>query len=538
LARVTNYGELLERQPPTHEAEIIEASSWSCAHGVERWRSDCGCRTGSPPDWTQAWRKPLRQALDWLRDEAAAPFEALGARLFEDPFAARDAYIAVVLDRTEASIDAFLDAYARPGLSAEEKTQALELMELGRNAMLMYTSCGWFFDDLSNIETIQILQYAGRVVELGETLFGESLEGPFLERLEKARSNVAEMGDGRRIWDKFVAKARVDLLAVTAHWAASTVLEPDRAPNTYCYDVAADPMETHENDGKRLLIGRVTVTSRLTRASERYAFAVLRLGEHRVAGGVRRDPGDAAHGEQCKAVVAAFEASDFEGTMRMLFRHCDRSIDSIDAVFRDDQRKLVERLLQPTLAEVEAVQRSLFERCAPLLRRLAPLKSPTPRTLLVAGELVLGADLLRAAERVPPDAAAMRRLLAQAKEQDVRVDRAALSFALGRSIERLAQRLQEQPNDPALYAELDTIVDFARSAGFPVDLWRTQNVFYRLVHTVYPEAHVRADDGDASAYAVCMAFQSLAERLRVRLPDESSLTRVWSMRGEDLEELG
>ena len=538
LAKLTNYGEHLERCTPTFEASILEETSWSCAHGVERWRSDCGCRSGSPADFTQAWRKPLREALDWLRDVTAILFERMGKRLFADPFAARDAYIAVVLDRSPASVERFLASHARSSLSDVEKSEALSLMELGRNAMLMYTSCGWFFDDLSGIETVQILQYAGRVIQLGEELFGEALEGPFLEKLGKARSNISEMGDGRRIWDKFVARARIDLLAVTAHHALSVGLVDGEAPSAYCYEVALRGLETFVSDGKKLFLGRSTVTSRLTRASERHVFAILHFGDHRVAGGVRREKDEASHAAQCEELGRTFRAGDIEGTMRIFYRSCERNIDSLDAIFRDDQRRIVERLLAPTLSEVETVQRSLYERYAPLLRRLALLRSPTPRSLLVAAEVVLGADLLRAAEGVPPDVVAMRRLLAQAKEQDVRVDRAGISFVLGRSVDLVALRLRDHSDDPAVYAELDTVIDFARRFGFSLDLWRVQNVFYRLVHTVYPDVRAAADEGDSAAYSLGLAFQTLAERLRVGLPSEASLTRVRSLRGEELEEIG
>jgi alpha-amylase/alpha-mannosidase (GH57 family) len=533
LAKLTNYGEFLERHPPVHEAEILENTSWSCAHGVERWRSDCGCRSGSP-GWNQAWRRPLREALDALRDWVAAPYERAAGTLFADPWGARDAYIDVVLDRSHETIERFFRTHARLPLSPEERSEALGLLELQRNAMLMYTSCGWFFDDLSNIETVQVLQYAGRVVELGEKLFGASLEAPFLEALERGRSNLPEMGDGRRIWERQVRKARVDLVDVTAHCATSLI--QDGPPSTYCYDVCTEDVATHVRDGARLILGRATVTSRLTFASQRHAFYVLHFGDHRVAGGVRPDPGDSAHAEACARIVQSFEGGDTDETRRQMYRACERTIDSLDAVFRDDQRRIIEALLAPRVAEVESVHRDLFERYAPVLRHLAPLRSPAPRALVVASEFVIGADLLRAAERVPPDVMAMRRLMAQAKEQDLRIDREWISFALERSIEALAERMRDKPTDPLLIAELDMVVELAQKADLRVNLWRTQNVFYRLAHSVYPEVRMRAHDGDATAYAMAMAFGSLAERLRVLLPADAVLARLRSMRGEELED--
>jgi alpha-amylase/alpha-mannosidase (GH57 family) len=534
LAKLTNYGEFLERNPPAMEAEILENTSWSCAHGVERWRSDCGCKSGSPGDWNQSWRRPLREALDALRDLAAPLFERFAGTIFADPWAARDGYIAVILDRSSESVDRFFEKYARRTPSAEERSEALALLELQRNAMLMYTSCGWFFDDLSNIETVQVLQYAGRVVELGEALFGTSLSAPFLEKLARARSNLQSMGDGRRVWERFVARSMIDLADVTAHWATSLI--QDRPPNTYCYDVAAEDITTHQKNGARLILGRAKVTSRLTEAQGRFAFSLLHFGDHRVAGGVRREtPDGKGHEEACAALLRSFMAGDFDGIMRQVFAGCDLTIDSLDAVFRDEQRRIVEALLAPTVAEVEAVHRSLLERYAPLLRHLAPLRSPAPRALRVAGELVIGADLLRAAERVPPDVMAMKRLIAQASEQDLTIDRAAIVFALSRSIEALAERLRDKPMDPLLLAELDMAVDFAARGAFGVDLWKTQNVFYRLALTVYPDLRAQADDGDTAAYAMVAAFQSLADRLRVHLPTDPALQRLRSLRGHELE---
>ncbi|HYB52510.1 MAG TPA: DUF3536 domain-containing protein, partial [Thermoanaerobaculia bacterium] len=189
---LTNYAEFLEKRPPEDEVEIREFTSWSCAHGVERWRAGCGCATGTHPGWSQAWRGPLREALNGLRDAVTVPFEEKGRDLLRDPWAARDEYAAVVLDRSPGNVERFLQAQAARPLEPEERVAARKLLELQRHAMLMFTSCGWFFDDVSGIEAVQVLQYAGRVVQLAEDLFGGSFEGPFLDALARARSNRPE----------------------------------------------------------------------------------------------------------------------------------------------------------------------------------------------------------------------------------------------------------------------------------------------------------------------------------------------------------
>ncbi len=214
-AKLTNYGEYLETHPPDHEVEIAEYTSWSCAHGVERWRGDCGCRTGGGPDWTQAWRAPLRQALDWLRDELAPLYEQAAGEIFPDPWRARDSYIEVILDPSQHQVDAFLRrATGGRLLEGPDRARALALLELQRHAMLMYTSCGWFFNDLAGIETVQILRYAGRAVQLAEQVFDVALEEGFLLLLEHARSNVPEAGSGSDLYERLVRTAMTDLRRV------------------------------------------------------------------------------------------------------------------------------------------------------------------------------------------------------------------------------------------------------------------------------------------------------------------------------------
>ena len=204
LARVTNYGELLAAAPPEQEVEIHENTSWSCAHGVDRWRADCGCHTGGGPGWNQAWRAPLRHALDGLRDDLIPRYEAEAGKTFADPWAARDDYISLLLDRSPESEAAFFARQAGRQPEGEARVRALQLLEMQRHALLMYTSCGWFFNDLAGIETIQILRYAGRAVQLAEKLFGDAFEESFLRRLEEGRSNVPENGTGRDLYDRHV----------------------------------------------------------------------------------------------------------------------------------------------------------------------------------------------------------------------------------------------------------------------------------------------------------------------------------------------
>ena len=200
---ITNYGEFLDRFPPQHEVEVKagpddEGTACSCAHGVSRWIRNCGCHTGGESGWNQEWRGPLRSALNYLRDRAAEGFEELGSKLFNDPWQARNAYIEVLLKRCSPS--GFLAQHARGALAPADEIRAFALLEMQRNALLMFTSCGWFFYDLSGIETIQVMKYAARVIELSDQLGLPSHRETFLQMLGEAKSNLAEKGTGADIY--------------------------------------------------------------------------------------------------------------------------------------------------------------------------------------------------------------------------------------------------------------------------------------------------------------------------------------------------
>lgn len=184
---LTNYARFLTDHPPSRRAKVLEGTSWSCAHGVERWRSNCGCSSGRHPDWHQEWRAPLREALDHLRDRMVGEFEGRGGTVLEDPWDARDHYIEVILG---GAPEDFLARHGRRGLDDGQARLAIDLLEIQHRAMLMYTSCGWFFDDVSGLETVFVLRHAGRVIDLSRRVLGIDMEPGFLAILDRAPSNV------------------------------------------------------------------------------------------------------------------------------------------------------------------------------------------------------------------------------------------------------------------------------------------------------------------------------------------------------------
>jgi alpha-amylase/alpha-mannosidase (GH57 family) len=514
LATIINYAAFLERHPPTHEAEIVENTSWSCAHGVERWRSDCGCHTGGAPDWHQRWRQPLRDALDWLRDQITPHFEAHAGLLLTDPWAARDDYISVMLDRRRNTTP-FITQHARGKPDEADIIRILELMELQRHAMLMYTSCGWFFNDVSGIETVQVLQYAGRVVQLAEKLFGTSFEKGLLDRLEAAVSNVVEAGNARRIYEQHVAPARVDLLKVGAHYAVSSLFDDTRAQmRIYAYDVELIHGDRRQSGETTLLVGRARVTSEVTQESDVVTFAVLHFGNHNLTGGIRRFAGEEEYRALRDELLRAFSSADLAAVVRLLANFPEYTF-SLKSLFGDRQRQILYRVLESSVGEAERAYRRLYEDNASLMRFLIAQDLPLPRVFRMAAEFVLNRDLRAALSQPATDLPRARSLLEDAEAIRVQLDREGLSYVVAKALERVALELQQAPHDLHLLEAWAELASLTASLPFEISLWKVQNAFYEVLNSVYPSVRERADDGDVEAVRWVALFGALGEQLSV-----------------------
>ena len=515
-AELTIYGEYLEHHPPEYEAEIIENSSWSCAHGVERWRSDCGCNTGSHPSWHQRWRAPLREALDWLRDHVAPLYERHAGQLFADPWAARDDYVSILLERRPERREAFVAEHARGELSAEQRRNALKLLELQRHAMYMYTSCGWFFDELSGIETVQVMQYGARVAQLAKEFSGEDVESEFVKRLEKAESNVPEYGDGRAVYQKLVHPAKLDLKRVVAHYAVSSLFEAyPESSIIYSYEVDQQAGGALTSGRTSLSWGSARVLSLVTLEEAAMSYAALHLGDHNIAGGVRSFQGADAYEAATKEVREAFQRADIPQVIRLFDKHFAESTFSLVSLFGDEQRRVIDLLLRETVETAEASYLQIYEQNAPLMLFLSSDNIPLPRPLLVAAERALNGQLRSAFEQNTLDTERIERVLAEAQSRRVGLDAPTLSFTFQQSLERVARAFGEEPTDLDRFAQLEDAVRLARSMPFHVELWYVQNLYHRLSHDVFVTQNERAIDGDRAARRWVERFIALGSRLQM-----------------------
>jgi alpha-amylase/alpha-mannosidase (GH57 family) len=513
IARITNYGEYLEKHPPQHEARIHEDSSWSCVHGVERWRSNCGCSSGGNNGWNQEWRAPLRAALDWLRDTVAPKFEAEAGKLIKDPWGARDEYIGVILDRSPESVGAFFERHATRALSEQDQVAALKLMELQRHAMLMYTSCGWFFDELSGIETVQVIQYAGRVVQLARQVLGQDLEEGFKQRLAEARSNIPENQHGGWIFDNYVKPAIVDMETVGAHYAIKSLFQPPGdVESVYCYEAAREDERRLTAGRARLLLGRARLTSRITRESEVFSFAVLHLGDHFLNGGVRPFRGDEAYRRLAEQVQQPFNSADFAAIIRAMDEAFGESAYGIRSLFKDEQKAITDSILETTLKEIEAANRQVYTHHAPLLRFMGSLRIKPPESLVAAARVVLHAEIRRGLRPWATDIDRVRTAIKEAREQRVELDTATIGYDLRTLMHILADRLRENPDDLDTLKLLRDFAALTNEQKFEIRRWQPRNVTWELAHTHLPERRGKPEHEEW-----VQTFLDMAEKLYVKV---------------------
>jgi alpha-amylase/alpha-mannosidase (GH57 family) len=508
-ARLTNYGEFLDKFPPTWQAEVAEDTSWSCVHGVERWRSDCGCN-GGKPGWNQRWRRPLRDALDFLRDATAPLAETLANGLLNDLWATRDAYIQVVLDRSPAAMDLFLAQHASHLLSIEERIQVLELLELERHTQLMYTSCGWFFDEISGIETVQIIAYAGRVLQLAADLFGEpgrALEPRFLEILAQAKSNVPEIGDGAEVYRRYVTGMKIGLEQVGAHYAISSIFRnyPEDG-EIFCFDVHRYAHEVFASGRGKVALGRARVRSHITEETEDLCFAVLHLGDQNLSAAVKPyNPDDettfAAFSDD---VRAAIRRANLPEVIRLIDRffepqppasgHAGTASYSLASLFADEQHRILRTILNQTLSEMEDSLRNIYEDHASLLHYLTESGMAPPPALALAASFALNASLRRALDAENFDPAEVHSLLARADADQVTLDATLLGFTASQRMKRAMVKLEVAgaasppsavvPFHYATMHALNAAIAIAQTIAtmpFEVNLWQAQNIWNDLL---------------------------------------------------------
>ena len=518
-----NYAAFLEMAPPHMEVELYlgpsgDGSSWSCAHGLERWRSDCGCSTGGQPTWNQRWRTPLREAFDFLNERLAVIFESQGQKYLRDPWEARNAYIQVILDRNPETLARFFAQEGTPGLSQSDWVPALKLLEMQRHALLMYTSCGWFFADLAGLETLQVLQYAARALQLGQNFTREDLETPFLQHLEQAVSNVPGKGTGRDFYLQRINPLVVDFPKVVNQWAISWLKERERQCPTQIYHFRVETLEVEDKAQGSLVLGagRLHLTSGTTLKSQVLSFFTVFMGSYLYRTQIMQSTSPQDFHTLQQELFQVLETTP-EDLIASMARRLGERYYSFHDMFRDEKHEIFQDLLRHNMEEALAVIAHNFEEARPLLKAMAAEGLPLPRLFRTAGEITLNhllVELLKKLETEPVSTAIADELMEIVQETSV----LGLKLESVRGGQILARILDRHLHN--LAADFTT-VNASRLKQFVVligqipitlELTEAQNLFFALIEERFSKLAARAAT-DTRARALSRLLIDLAEVL-------------------------
>ncbi len=513
-ARITNYGEYLEFHPPTYKVQIIDNTSWSCVHGIERWRNDCGCNTGMNPKWNQQWRKPLREAMDWLRDQAIILFEKVAPGYFKDIWKTRNEYIDIILNRNMENINGFFEKYGNHPLDQNEMNRAIKLLEMQRNAMLMYTSCGWFFDELSGIETTQVMQYAARCIQLAKELGEIDLEPVYLKKLEQAPSNIKRYDNGAKIYQLMVRPAIIDLLRVGAHYAISALFD-GKQKTIYAYQVTQDEMDRWENGLLKIAIGQASIKSQVTLEEDKISFAFLHLGDHNVNGGVRSYMGEQAYQKMFEEISTVFDQANIADIIRLIDKHFGTNSYSLWHLFKDEQRKVMQKILQPNLEQTERSIAKLYSDNYAIMNFLKQLNIPMPLSLVVITEQAINQELKKVFSEESIDLDKLADLIQEIQDWSINIDHATLAFKISGWVNRKLEELSHKTDDINQIREITSVLDQLKEIDIQLQLWEAQNIYFQMKQEITPVYQEKTNQGDEKAKSWLEEFKKLGMMLNI-----------------------
>lgn len=497
LATVCNYSQYLELCPPDREVEIHENSSWSCIHGVERWRTDCGCNAGSGINWNQKWRQPLRRALDDLRNTLTQVYIESMHPYHKDPWALRNAYIDIILERTPEKVNAFLNENFGE-LNDRERTHIMRLLEMQRHELLMFTSCGWFFDEISGIETIQILQYAARAIQLAESESDYEIEADFKNQLAAAQSNIDELGNGKDIYEKKVKPSSLTLTHIGMHYAVSSLFadDPD-AITVFNYNCKSTEFRRIAQGGQRLAVGRTHVDSRVTLSQKDFSFVVLYMGQHHLVGmAFERIPLD-EFTDFSNKVIAAFQNSNVSEVLELYQTFPEHRSFSFFDMYKDEQIKMLNRILENSLELAATSYQKINVRNYNLINVMKNAQLQPPRLLVHNLEMTLNNDLRNSFSRKEGriNVYKLKRIIKDIKRWNFKMDHTELNFICANKLNSMLVELGSFTNGNAEKSRemviniQDSLALLAR-VGIVPELNEIQDVIFTYLKNLDPEVPI------------------------------------------------
>ncbi len=486
--KITNYAQYLDKYKSDYEADIKQASSWSCFHGVGRWCEDCGCSTGGHPGWNQKWRKPLRNALDYLRDELVKVFETEGPKYFsKDVWEVRNNYIDVILDRSFTNIKKFQKANFNQDLTEEEKVKGMELLEIQRQAMLMYTSCGWFFSEISGIETVQIMKYAARAIQLASSFYTENLEQNFLNILSEAKSNIAEFGNGKDIYERFVKPSVVTLKQIACLWAITSLYQDfEDEEDVYCYTVKCKDYQKVAKGNANFIIGNIEIQSKVTLQKSNLMFALMQY----TGGDFHCTIKEFSNNDEFQILktnlIKTFMLNPLTEIIRALDETFGREYFTLKDIFIEERKKILQILLKDQLEKFADTYKDMYAQGKGSIYHMQNLGLEIPNEFKISAEYALSQrfnDLLAHSDGFV-EKTVIQEIMDinfEAKKMNITIDKTPSNkhFAkrINTNLNRLTKSFEIQQADAIV--ELFSIIE---KLELQIDIAESQNIYYNKIY--------------------------------------------------------
>lgn len=535
---VTNFAHYLSLNPPAWEVELKPVTAWSCAHGVDRWQDDCGCG-GEGGVWHQQWRRPLRDALNWLRDRLIEVYEEHGKLFFRDSWQARDEYIHVIRDRSPANVSRFLTHHQTHKLTAAEQVDALRLLEMQRHALLMFTSCGWFFEELSRPEGTQILRYAARALELAGDVAGVQLEKGFLKRLGLAPSNVEHFKHGGEIYRQLVLTAQVSFKQVAAHYAITSLFNNQGStPHShqssvnshrkriYCYTANELDYQLQRMGSLTLVVGHLKLVSDITWESEHLVFAVLHLGGWDFHCCIQPFAGRRDYSQLKEKLFRALQQASAANCILVMTQLFGEATFSLQNLFAEERHRIMRLITQETLTRLDQLYTQAYRENYGVVMAFHRDGLEVPQELQVAADIALGYRCMTTLRSLEQDIAEpqlcwnhiveLEAIATEAKHLRCRLNISEGKQLLEQLIVRSLWRLLHDANG-SFHADiqlLDRLIDVGYQLNLGISLERSQELYFSCLHSqILPLCLTTLADAEDSNQ--CRQLLKLGQKLAV-----------------------
>lgn len=486
--KLTNYAEYLDKYRSDYEVDIKQASSWSCFHGVGRWKEDCGCSTGGHPGWNQKWRAPLRNALDYLRDEFAKIFEKEGEKYFNsDVWETRNNYIDVILNRTASTIKNFQKKYFKPELSEEEKVRGMELLEIQRQALLMYTSCGWFFSEISGIETVQIMKYAARALQLVSAFSKENYEEKFLEILSEAKSNIQEFGTGKDIYEKFVKPSIITPKQIACLWAISSLYQDfDDEEDVYCYNVKRNDFKRVQKGNSNFIVGNIEISSKVTLQKSNLIFALMQYAGGDFHCAIKEFSNSDEYLDLKNNLIKTFMISPMTEIIRGLDEKFGKEYFTLKDIFIEERKKILQILLKDKLAKFADTYKEMYDQGKGSIYHMQNLGLEIPNEFKISAGYALSKrfnDLLENTDGFVEENIIQKitDINYEAKKINIDIDKEKSNKTFSKRIITNLNRLTKSFEIQQAEAILD-LFDIISKLELNIDIGEAQNIYYNKIY--------------------------------------------------------